>query len=162
MDVTAFYSIVAGTCFTLVGLWWNVVQSHNDWFDDETTHALAGGVYSSFLIPGLMALGAQVGGSSQLVWQVVFVLAAGVGMRTTTKLIMKTRSIKTVGYFRRNHWLVILLYALILIFGIAPGLATALTGLIPLQVEGILIVLLILIAHGLVWEFMTESQTRKL
>ncbi len=162
MDTTAFYSIVAGTCFTLVGLWWNVVQSHREWFDDETTRSLAGGVYSSFLIPGLMALGAQVGGTSQLIWQVVFVLAAGVGMWTTTKLIMKTRELKSVGLFRQNHWAVVVLYALVVIFGITPGLGTALTGLIPLQVEGILIALLILIAHGLVWEFMTESQTRKL
>jgi hypothetical protein len=161
MDTTSFYSIVAGTCFALVGLWWNVVQSHKEWFDDESTRSLAGGVYSSFLIPGLMALGAQVGGSSKLIWQMVFVLAAGMGMWTTGKLIRKTRHLKSAGFFRRNHWVVILLYALVIIFGIAPGLGASLTGLTPLQVEGLLIVLLILIAHGLVWEFMTEAQTKK-
>jgi hypothetical protein len=31
----------------------------------------------------------------------------------------------------------------------------------PLQVEGILLVILIIIAHGLAWEFMTEAQTKK-
>lgn len=162
MDTTAFYSIVAGTCFTLVGLWWNVVQSHKEWFDDEATRALAGGVYLSFLIPGMMSLGAQVGGSSRFIWQAVFVLAACMGMWTTTKLIFKTRKLKATGFFRRNHWVVIFLYALVVIFGIAPGLGTALTGLIPLQIEGILIALLVFIAHGLVWEFMSESQTKKL
>lgn len=161
MDITAFYSLVAGTCFTLVGLWWNVVQSHKEWFDDESTRALAGGVYSSFLIPGVMALGAQVGGSSNLIWQLVFVLAAGMGMWTTTKLIWKTRNLKGKALFRLKNCLVIFLYGLVVIFGIAPGLGTTLTGLNALQIEGILIAILILIAHGLVWEFMTDAQTRK-
>ena len=71
MDVTAFYSIVAGTCFTLVGLWWNVVQSHKEWFEDETIRSLTAGVYASFLIPGVMSFGAQVSGTSQIIWQVV-------------------------------------------------------------------------------------------
>jgi len=161
MDVTAFYSIVAGTCFTLVGLWWNVVQSHKEWFEDQTTRSLTAGVYASFLIPGVMSLGAQVSGTSQIIWQIVFVLAAATGMVSTLRLINKTQSANAIGLFRRNHWAVVVLYGLVILFGIAPGLGTALTGMQPLQVEGILLVILIIIAHGLAWEFMTEAQTKK-
>jgi hypothetical protein len=45
----------------------------------------------------------------------------------------------------------------VLIFGAAPELADPL-GLKPLQVEAILLALLILIAHGLTWEFMTQPE----
>ncbi|MER7817606.1 hypothetical protein [Streptomyces sp. NPDC096153] len=31
MDVSTFCALFAATCFTLVGLWWNVVQGHDDW-----------------------------------------------------------------------------------------------------------------------------------
>ena len=51
----------------------------------------------------------------------------------------------------------IVLYLLVLIFGAAPELADPL-GMKPLQVESILLSLLILIAHGLTWEFMTQSK----
>jgi hypothetical protein len=161
MDVTAFYSIMAGTCFTLVGLWWNVVQSHREWFEDETTRSLTTGVYASFLIPAVMSVGAQLSGTSQVIWQVVFVLAAGIGMVSTLRLINRTQPASPSSLFRRNHWTVVVLYGLVILFGIAPGLGTGLTGLEPLQVEGVLLVILIIIAHGLTWEFMIEVQTKK-
>ena len=46
---------------------------------------------------------------------------------------------------------------LVLIFGAFPDLAKPL-NLLPLQVESILLALLILIAHGLTWEFMTQPE----
>ena len=60
-----------------------------------------------------------------------------------------------MGPFRRYRWLVSVLYALVILIGLLPGLAGFL-GLQPLQLEAILLCLLILIAHGLTWEFMTE------
>jgi len=157
MDVETFYSIVAGTCFTLVGIWWVVVQYRQDWLKDEVKRRLAGGVYVSFLLPGVMALGAQIGGENKLVWRAVFSIAALLGMFYTSALIARTRATGKPGFFRRNRWIIILLYVLVLVFGIAPELAGPL-GLLPLQVEGFLLALLILIAHALAWEFMTEPK----
>jgi membrane protein implicated in regulation of membrane protease activity len=51
------------------------------------------------------------------------------------------------------------LYAFVLWFALFPGTALLL-GLQPLQMEGILLCILILIAHILTWEFMT-SQAQK-
>jgi hypothetical protein len=73
-------------------------------------------------------------------------------------LIVKTRaSTGPIGPFRRYRWIVIVLYLLVLVFGAAPELAAPL-NLQPLQVESILLALLILIAHGLTWEFMTQPE----
>ena len=82
MNTDAFYSIVSGICFALTGLWWTVVESRKDWIKDPQLRSLAGGVYASFLVPGVMSLGAQIGGDNKLVWRSVFVVAdAGVFRR---------------------------------------------------------------------------------
>jgi hypothetical protein len=158
MSLESFYAIVSGTCFALVGLWWGVVQFNKNWLKNDETRALAGGIYLSFLIPGVMSLIAQVSGDNKIIWRITFVIAAALGMYFTARLIMKTRTTAgPIGPFRRNRWIVIVLYLLVLIFGAAPELASPL-GMLPLQVESILLSLLILIAHGLTWEFMTQPE----
>jgi hypothetical protein len=64
MSLDSFYAIVPGTCFALVGLWWGVVQFNKGWLKHDKTRALAGGIYLSFLIPGVMSLIAQVSGEN--------------------------------------------------------------------------------------------------
>jgi hypothetical protein len=158
MSLESFYAIVSGTCFALVGLWWGVVQFNKDWLRHAETRALAGGIYLSFLIPGLMSLIAQVSGDNKIIGRATFVIASALGMYFTAQLIWKTRdSAGPIGPFRRHRWIVILLYLLVLVFGAFPELANPL-NLLPLQVESILLSLLILIAHGLTWEFMTQPE----
>lgn len=36
MQLADFYSLMAITCFTLVGLWWTVVERHPEWKADPT------------------------------------------------------------------------------------------------------------------------------
>lgn len=155
MDINTFYAVTSATCFTLVGLWWSVVKSKQEWLRNETTRRLAGGVYASFLIPALMSLSAQIGGTTTpLLWQVVFIIAAGAGIVFSGRLIQITRLANLNGAFSKNSWTVPLLYAIVLLFALFPNLARLL-GLEPLQLEGLLLCLLILIAHALTWEFMT-------
>jgi len=157
MDVNTFYAVTSATCFTLVGLWWSVVKSKTEWLKDEATRRLAGGVYASFLIPAVMSLGAQVGGENRFVWQAIFTVAALLGIIYTTRLMRKTRN-AVEGTVSNNRWVIPVLYALILWFAIFPGTAF-LFGMQPLQMEGILLCALILIAHLLTWEFMvTQAQ----
>ena len=156
MDVNTFYAVTAATCFTLVGLWWSVVKDHPEWLKDETTKRLAGGVYASFLIPALMSMGAQVGGEGNILWNLIFVISGVVGIFYTTQLIRKTRAAAANGLFSRNRWLLPVLYGIVIFFAIFPGVAR-IVGLKALQVEGLLLVILILIAHMLTWEFMSNS-----
>jgi len=154
MDINTFYAIVAATCFTLVGLWWSVVKDKPEWLKNEVTRRLAGGVYASFLIPALMSLGAQIGGTNHLIWQGVFIIAAGAGSVFSSRLISVTRAANPNGAFSKNSWTVPVLYAIVLLFALFPNLAR-IVGLEPLQMEGLLLCLLILVAHLLTWEFMT-------
>ena len=156
MDTNTFYAITAATCFTLVGLWWSVVKDKSEWLKDEAKKRLAGGVYASFLIPALMSLGAQVGGDNPLIWKGVFILAAGAGIVFSSRLIKLTRMANPKGAFSKNSWTVPVLYGIVLFFALFPGVA-GLVGLEPLQMEGLLLCILIMIAHAFTWEFMTGS-----
>jgi len=157
MDISTFYAITSATCFGLVGLWWSVVKDkQEEWLKNEATRRLAGGVYASFLIPGVMSLAAQIGGTeSSLVWQIVFVIASWTGFSYSSKLIQLTREVNPNGAFSKNSWVVPALYLLVAFFAVFAGLPT-LIGLQPLQMEGLLLSGLILCAHGMAWEFMTR------
>lgn len=161
MNIQSFYALMAGTCFGLVGLWWNVVRAKPEWTKDEHLRALASGVYLAFLIPGLMSLVAQVSGENRFIWQVTFALAAVLGIFYTTRLIRKTRATSPKTSFYRNRWGMVVIYVFILIFALFPILAQFL-GLQPLQMEGILLAGLILIAHGLSWDFLMAPTPEKL
>jgi hypothetical protein len=156
MDISTFYAVTSATCFALVGLWWSVVKSKPEWFKDEAKRRMAGGVYASFLIPGVMSLAAQIGVDSPLVWRGVFVIAAGAGITFSSRLIQLTRDINPKSAFSRNFWIVPSLYGLVLFFAVFSGLARHL-GLHALQLEALLLCGLILCAHMLAWEFTTNN-----
>ena len=156
MDISTFYAVTAATCFTLVGLWWSVVKTKKEWLDNEAMKRMAGGVYASFLIPALMSLGAQVGGANGSIWQGVFIVAGIAGLNFSTRLIRAARAATLNGTFSKYSWLVPLLYAIVLIFAILPGLAR-IFGMTGLEVEAFILCLLILCAHMLAWEFSTSA-----
>lgn len=153
MDVSTFYALFSATCFALLGFWWNLLQVNPHWLRDPETRAAVGGVYLSFLLPGLMGLFAQVGQAGTTpVWRVSFVVVAGVGLLTTLRALPHSGR---AGVDDRPHRIAaVVLYALIALFGFVPetGMQFNLTGI---QVEAVLLILLVLIAHGLVWRFMT-------
>lgn len=153
MDVQAFYTLLAAACFTLVGLWWNVVSARPKWTQDPSLKSLASGVYLAFLIPGVMSLIASLAGQSAFIWQVTFFIASVLGIVYTVRSIRTTSTVKP-GRFHASRWVVILLYALILVVAILPGLAI-LFGLLPLQAEGLMLALLLLVSHGLAWELLS-------
>ncbi len=157
MDLGTFYALMSVTCFTLVGLWWTVVERHPAWRSDQRLRRMAGGTYLSFLLPGVMSMFAQVNPASPLMWRVSFGLTAIVGLVSSVRMFSLDAS-GNVGPFRRFRWLAPVLYATIVVLGIAPELAGRL-GATPLQVASVLLILLVLLAHGLTWEFMMEPDS---
>ncbi|MDU0312861.1 hypothetical protein RKE38_04115 [Phycicoccus sp. M110.8] len=158
MDVSTFYALFSATCFTLVGLWWNVVQRHEAWLRLPAVRRDAGGVYLSFLLPALMGLFAQVGGTTDPgIWRATFVVVAAVGCWSTLHLLSRARREGGPGSLVRPRTAAAALYALIAVLGVAPALAEPL-DVTPLQAEAMLLVLLVTLAHWLVWEFMTHTE----
>ncbi|MEU2062481.1 hypothetical protein [Streptomyces sp. NPDC013455] len=151
MDVSAFYALFSATCFTLVGLWWNVVQSHDDWMREPALRRVVGGVYLSFLLPALMGLFAQVGGTEQpQIWRAAFFALSVVGCGSTLRLLARTRGDFVIIW---QQAAATLLYALIAVVGAFPELVRP-AGLRPIQAEALMLIALIVLGHTLVWRFM--------
>ncbi|THA41397.1 hypothetical protein [Streptomyces sp. A1547] len=150
MDVSTFYALFSATCFTLVGLWWNVVQSHADWMRDPAVRRVVGGIYLSFLLPALMGLFAQVGVEQPQIWRAAFIALSLVGCACTLRLLARTRGDDFVIWQQAGS---VLLYALIAVIGAFPELAGHI-GLSPIQAEALMLIGLIVLGHALVWRFM--------
>ncbi|MFF9623939.1 hypothetical protein [Streptomyces griseosporeus] len=151
MNIATFYALFSTTCFTLVGLWWNVVQKHDDWMCDPAQRRVVAGVYLSFLLPAVMGLFAQVGGARQpQIWRAAFIVLAVVGCACTLRLLARTRG---EGFVARHQGAAALLYALIAVVGAFPELAGHL-GLRPIQAEALMLIVLVVLGHALVWRFM--------
>ncbi|MBK8461341.1 MAG: hypothetical protein WAS07_04215 [Micropruina sp.] len=157
MDLSNFYALISATCFTLVGLWWTVVERHPEWKSEPRGRQLAGGTYLAFLLPGVMAMFAQINPDTPVLWRASFGTAAVVGIYVNVQQILAERSETSRGPFRRNRWAVAFVYLLVLVLGVAPELARG-VGATPLQVASFLLVLLVILAHGLTWEFMMEPE----
>jgi hypothetical protein len=154
MDLSTFYAVVSVTCFTLVGLWWSAVERRRELLEDPQTRRLVGGVYVTFLLPGVMGLFAQVAPASPLLWRTTFGLVAVLGTWSTLRLIRADRTPGPRGPFRRHRWVVAVLFGAILLLGADPDLA-GVVGLTGLQAAAIVIGCLVVLAHGLAWELLT-------
>ena len=153
MDVTTFYALFSATCFTLVGLWWNVVSSRPAWMTDPDLRRAVGGIYVAFLIPAMMGLFAQVGGvENPNVWRASFVLLALVGALSTLSLLSRGGQGRVVP-LRVGAGLV---YVVIAVVGVRPEVADVI-DLRPIQAEALLLILLVGLGHALAWGFMTEN-----
>ena len=158
MDTSTFYALFSATCFTLTGLWWTVVERHEHWLREPGTRRQVGSVYLAFLLPALMGLFTQIGGSeSPMFWRVSFVVIAVFGAVSTVRFLRNARTDEGAGVFARHWWGSAVVYAAVAVLGVAPGIARG-VGVTPLQAEATLLVLLVALAHALVWEFLTHHR----
>lgn len=157
MDVSTFYALFSATCFTLVGLWWNVVQTRPGWMRDPELRRAVGGVLLAFLLPAMMGLFAQVGGTeTPLVWRASFVVVSVVGVVSTFALLARSSDRGFSATVERV--LTIVLYVVVAVVGVAPEVAGPL-DLKPIEVEALLLILLVFMGHATAWRFMTENPT---
>ena len=160
----AFYQTVSGFCFTLLGLWWAVVQfRHAEWMSELRQRRVAYSVHLSFLIPGIMSLGAMIAGDIKILWRLVFIVACAFGIMAMFFLTVRSPAGSGKAYhgffIRQGRWLTILLYALIALVAAVPSLAGVFGGsLKPLQVEGLLLTLLVFVGVSVAWDFLAEPQ----
>jgi hypothetical protein len=155
MDITTFYALFSATCFAMVGFWWNLLQGNPHWLRDPHTRPAVGGVYLALLLPALMGLFAQVGGpGTTTVWRISFVAIAVVGLVTTLRALPHSRRAQVDD--TRSRVVTVVLYTLIAFVGLVPEVGQ-LFHLKAIQVEAMLLILLVLSAHGLVWRFMTAE-----
>lgn len=155
MDISTFYALFSATCFTLVGLWWNVVQSRPGWMRDPELRRAVGGVYLAFLLPAMMGLFAQVGGAeTPVIWRGSFVVVAVIGVLSTLSLLARSTDRGASALASRIG--TIALYVVVAVIGVAPEVAEPL-DLKPIEAEALLLILLVAMGHAVAWRFMVEN-----
>ena len=163
MNADAFYQTMAGFCFTLLGLWWAVVQfRHEEWMADPVWRRLVSAVHLSFLAPGIMSLGAMIAGDLKIIWRLAFVLASVFSIVAMLNLLVVGRvpargqrgSFITIG-----RWVIILLYVLVAVVAFDTSLVQIISKDIkPLQVEGSLLTLLVFLGVSIAWDFLAAPK----
>jgi hypothetical protein len=155
-----FYAQVSGLSFTLLGLWFAVVQlTHQRWLRHPTYRRVVMHQSLYYLIPGLFSLAALVSVDQPVVWQAGFTITAALGGAEAVHFIARSGRLGDTPLrraLRTPRWAppVYLLVALVAVF---PGLPRVLGLLLtPLQVEAILVVVLLLLGLRGTWLVFTE------
>ena len=161
----AFYQTVATFCFTLLGLWWGVLQlRHDDWVNDPARRRMAYSVHLAFVMPGVMSLGAQTAGDIRIIWRLVFIVAGVAGIAATVFLIAATsgRGAPQGWFTRYGRWLAVALYTLVVLLAIFPNSTAAVFGpdIRPLQIEGLLFTVIVFLGVGHAWDFLAEPKRK--
>jgi uncharacterized membrane protein len=156
MDVAAFYGIVSGLSFTLLGLWFVVADRHKEWFRVPVRRRMAYVVSLHFMLPGTMSVLSLVAPEIPAVWRIVFALCGIAGVAGVVLIADALRD----EYGRSRLAAVIMcvslpLYVFVILFALVPSAAGWL-GLQPRQAEAILIAGILLLGLHAAWFLTTQ------
>lgn len=166
--LTAFYQTAAQLCFTLLGLWWLVLQTkYGEWIGDRSRRRQATSISFYFLLPGAMSLIALLGANIPLLWRTTFAIACGLGALATNPLWNRRRVQGAVTRLGVEDWIAVIarwvgvaLFVAIFIISVAPQLATTLV-FVPLFASGVGLSLLVVLGVSLAWLFFIEPPPSK-
>jgi hypothetical protein len=161
MDVAAFYGIVSGLSFTLLGLWFVVADRHKDWFRVPIRRRMAYVVSLHFMLPGTMSVLSLVAPEVPAVWRIVFTLCGIAGILGVVLIADALRDEYGRARLAAGVMAVSLpLYTFIVLFAIAPQ-ASSLLGLQPRQVEAMLIAGILLLGLHAAWFLTTQPASER-
>jgi hypothetical protein len=156
MDVLAtvqdFYGSLAQICFTLLGLWWIVVQfKYQDMMRDRRRRIQAYDTSLYFVLPGIMSLISLLSDTG-LLWRITFGLAAVLGAVEAVALLAITRRVQGSRLWRIAHYAGVGLYVLVFVFALRPSVTGTIGFHVPtLQIEGVFLALLVFLGVQSTW-----------
>ncbi len=168
----AFYQTMAQLCFTLLGLWWLVLQTkYREWIGSPPQRRRITNISLYFLLPGSMSLLALLATNTRLLWQIAFCVAGILGATETVAIMRraprhpdrptqgsgKSGSRRPQWPVKAAEWLSLLLFALIAVVALVPDAPVLRAlALAPLTVEGILATLVVVLGLVFAWIYFLE------
>jgi hypothetical protein len=151
MDIAAFYAVVAGVNFTLLGLWWVAVQDKVD-LRDAGARRMAYVVALQFMVPGTASLISQVAPTVTTIWRVTFTLAGLAGATGVMLVVPVLRKAASRGAAIFMLGAGLPLYLLVTLVAAVPGVHEVVSDkLTGLQTEAILFSVLVLLSVQVAW-----------
>jgi hypothetical protein len=170
----AFYQTMAQLCFTLLGLWWLVLQTkYREWIDSAPQRRRITNISLYFLLPGSMSLLALLATNARMLWQIAFCAAGLLGVIETISILRRaprhpdhaaprggeSSRLPRIWPVQGAQWLALALFALIAIVAVAPDAPyLAALALTPLTVEGILATLVVVLGLVFAWVYFLEPE----
>ncbi len=152
-----FYQALAGISFTLLGLWFAVLQfGHGGWRSDIERHRSGLHIALHFFLPGMASLAAMLaaGTPGGLMWRLAFIVAGLVGLVEALSFLTAHDGPRAMAG-RTLRALDPVLYAFMIAAAfVSPG-AFALT---PLQIEGMATGCLFMVGLCFVWLAFAEAE----
>src|SRR3712207_327107 len=148
-DIDRFYQSVSTVSFTLLGLWWVVVQlKFKEGAGDARRRRHAYGIALFFLLPGVMSMVSSVNSDNSALWRLAFGVTALLGI-TEVLLYLRTGGQRAAGPLALRVF-AIGLYVLIALFAVRPELTDDVgVTLEPREVEAVLVALLVVVGANL-------------
>lgn len=155
MDTTAFYTAGSALCFTLLGFWWVAVQfRHAELTADVASRRFVFLVSLHFIVPGFVSLASLL--AEGPMWRVMFAIAGITGAAAAVAGMRAARAKPhLLGGLNGLAWLGVPIYGLLTLVALAPDIPRTALGLEPLQVEGLLLLVILLIGILLAWSVFT-------
>ena len=142
-----FYTTVAQASFTLLALWWVLLQiRHDEWIADQAYRRSIYDVSLYFLLPGMMSLASLLAVQDTSIWRVSFAVFGIVGLAESAWLIARRGQMTSArGATRAADFVSILLYGCAALVAIWKELPSDLgIDLTPLELEGLFVAALLL------------------
>jgi hypothetical protein len=158
VDVQTFYVTVSAISFTLLGLWWVVVQDRETWRMNVARRRMAYVVSLHFVLPGVMSVVAIIAPDLSILWRITFLTAGLLGLLGAAYVVgTLTDERDCPRLVRIIEFVVIPIYALIAIVAVVPeGVRQLGLDLAPLQIEGISLALILFFGVQAAWVLMVE------
>jgi len=152
-----FYQALAGISFTLLGLWFGVVQfAHGGWRTDPRQHRAGLHVALHFFLPGMASLASMLAGqvAGGLIWRTTFVAAGLIGVVEAVLFVRLQRGVDALPS-RILRSVDPVLYATMVVVAFVPQGTFAIT---PLQLAGMATGGVFLVGLCFVWLAFAEPQ----
>ncbi len=169
MVLETFYQTVAQLSFTLLGLWFLVLQTkYQEWIGSPTDRRMVTSIALYFFVPGGMSLFALLSAPSLAVWRAAFAVAGCVGIVAVAVFLRDAARSADAKAERWRTWLeqaarvaTLVLYAGIVVVALFLP-ARGAFGIQAFVLEGILVSLLVVLGLALAWAyFINPAHWRK-
>jgi hypothetical protein len=155
-----FYATFAAIAFTLLGLWWVVVQfKYQSWMSDPQRRQMAYNVSLYFILPGIMSLVSLLSGEAKFLWRGAFAIAGIFGAVEAVRMAMGSAQNRS-RWAIVGRWFAVVLYALVVVVAVNPEMIQALG--IPLKAiesEGVMLSIILFIGVNFAWMMFTEPES---
>lgn len=155
-----FYATFAGLSFTLLGLWWVVVQfKYQQWMADPRKRQMAYTISLYYILPGIMSVISLLSAEAKFLWRGAFAIAGAIGAFEAVRMALLPMKPGSLGVLL-GRWFAVVLYAFVVIVALFPELIQTLgLPLKAIETEGLMLSIILFLGVNFTWQMFVEAES---